>query len=115
MQVLDLTSGVATPLGLSGDDPRWAPFGNTVAFVGNGRVWVVQADGTGARAVSPPSALFGPGLAWSPDGAWLLAHYQPVSWNVNTLPVLLRVATGEMIPLPASLARFGNAVWQPAP
>ncbi len=115
VQVLDLTSGVATPLGLSGDDPRWAPFGNTVAFVGNGRVWVVQADGTGARAVSPPSALFGPGLAWSPDGAWLLAHYQPVSWNVNTYPVLLRVATGEMIPLPASLARFGNAVWQPAP
>ena len=115
VQILALASGVAEPLGLLGSHPRWSPRGDRIAYVGDNRVWVVSPDGTGLRAVSPFDAIFQPGLTWSPDGEWLVARYQPISWNVTSSLVLLRVATGEVIPLPPSLAALSTPQWKPTP
>ena len=115
MQILDLSTGVATPLNLIGTRPKWSPLGNRIAYVANNRVWVVSPDGSGATAVSPVNALFQPGLAWSPDGAWLLVLHQPVSWSGATRMALLSLATGELIPLPPGFARFANPAWRPVP
>ena len=115
VQILALASGVAEPLGLLGSHPRWSPRGDRIAYVGDNRVWVVSPDGTGLRAVSPFDAIFQPGLTWSPDGEWLVARYQPISWNVTSSLVLLRVATGDVIPLPPSLAALSTPQWKPTP
>src|SRR5207249_11407586 len=94
---------------------RRSPRGDRTAYVGANRVWVVSPDGAGRRAVSPFDAILQPGLTWSPDGEWLVARYQPVSWNVTSSLVLLRIATGEVIPLPASLAALSTPQWKPTP
>lgn len=45
--------------------PRFSPDGHRIAYVHNGTVWVMNADGTGKRQVSD---RVGGGPAWSPDG-----------------------------------------------
>ena len=115
LQVVDIATGQATPLNIIGSHPKWSPRGDRIAFVDNGRVWVVSPDGSGANAISPLNMLFQPGLTWSPDGEWLVVHHQAISWNSTTQLVLLRVATREMIPLPPSFARWDNPAWNPAP
>ena len=115
LQVLDIATGQATPLNIIGSRPKWSPRGDRIAYVDNGRVWLVSPDGSGATAISPLNTVFQPGLTWSPDGAWLLVHHQPISWNTTTHLALLRVATREMIPLPASFAQWDNPAWNPSP
>lgn len=54
--------------------PAWSPDGSTVAFVGNGdsagagagRVWLVAADGSALRPLTPDIGAADP--VWSPDG-----------------------------------------------
>jgi TolB protein len=48
--------------------PRWSPDGTRLAFGHAGRLWVMNADGTGRQAVA--SGATG-GASWSPDGRWL--------------------------------------------
>jgi TolB protein len=48
--------------------PRWSPDGTRIAFGHAGRLWVMNADGTGRQAVA--SGATG-GASWSPDGRWL--------------------------------------------
>jgi putative cell wall-binding protein len=55
--------------------PAWSPDGSAVAFTGaGGRIWVVDADGTGLRAVSAPGADVHADLypSWSPDASRLV-------------------------------------------
>lgn len=99
LAVRDLTSGAERSLGSEGELPRWAPSGNSIAFwSGNvssqtGTIFVIGADGTGARQVSTAGRTYVPqGLDWSPDGQWLLAR------SDSTLD-LIQVATGLTLPL----------------
>ena len=61
--------------------PAWSPDGSRIAFnrsgltpSGGADVWVIGADGTGARAVTSSHSV-GAGPLWSPDGT-LLAYEQ---------------------------------------
>lgn len=47
------------------ESPRWSPDGSQIAFFAEGLV-VVNADGTGYRALTSPRTAWSP--AWSPDG-----------------------------------------------
>jgi dipeptidyl aminopeptidase/acylaminoacyl peptidase len=48
--------------------PRWSPDGTRIAFGHAGRLWVMNADGTGRQAVATGATG---GADWSPDGRWL--------------------------------------------
>jgi Tol biopolymer transport system component len=54
--------------------PTWSPDGRKIAFVGDGVIYVMNADGSGKRRLTPNAAHFRPdfgpdfGPAWSPDG-----------------------------------------------
>ena len=73
--------GPATVLTDPGSDrdqyPAWSPDSGRAAFVrqpdsgGTGQLWVVEADGTGARRVAELSTEVG-SLAWTPDGGSVL-------------------------------------------
>ncbi|MCC2278968.1 alpha/beta fold hydrolase [Streptomyces sp. ET3-23] len=61
--VAELRSGTARELDVPGPviDPRPSPDGRRVAYVSGGALRVVEADGTGDRALAEPE---GPGIAW---------------------------------------------------
>jgi dipeptidyl aminopeptidase/acylaminoacyl peptidase len=53
--------------------PSWSPDGSTIAFLRQARpdhirVWLMNADGTNARPVSPPQWSPATTLQWMPDG-----------------------------------------------
>jgi len=54
-------------------DPVWSPDGRKIAFVGDGKIYVMNADGSGKRRLTPTRNA-APGFrpdsrpAWSPDG-----------------------------------------------
>jgi Tol biopolymer transport system component len=61
------------PLGsraIAGEDPTWSPDGSRIAYINDGRLYTVDADGTGEHPVlDMADAQFDP--AWSPDGQWI--------------------------------------------
>jgi hypothetical protein len=78
--VLDVPSGAVTRVAGSSRSPRWSPDGARVLFTepepinGNfdGALVIVNADGTGRRSLGP--TLFLPGVAWSPDAAYVVGR-----------------------------------------
>lgn len=50
------------------EDPIWSPDGRMIAFIHNGKVWVMEADGSNARALTRGSGSYS-NVAWSPN-AW---------------------------------------------
>lgn len=95
LALIDVATHGLTPLGVPGIQPRWAPAGDTIAYLGGpgwGEVWVVAASGGGARRVSPAGRVYEYGIEWTPDLAWLIARSQ---FGLE----LIQVATGQVIPL----------------
>ncbi len=78
--------------------PAWSPDGTKMAFVGSSKtgpqgesqrdIWVMNADGTGARRVTDGSAPVAD-PSWSPDGA------QIAYWVWNTQGVMIMNADGS--------------------
>src|SRR6185503_7561363 len=68
-----IASGVAWQM-----QPRWSPDGKRIAFTSDGgggdNLWVMDRDGTTARAVTKESFRLLNSSAWSPDGEYLLGH-----------------------------------------
>ena len=101
--------GGSVPAGL-GEAPTWAPDGKRIAFVsskaGLPALWIMNANGTGRRAVElpePPSnagddwpytVLF---PAWSPDGRTIAFSNGMSLWAVE-------VESGEVAVSPAAPA-----------
>lgn len=82
LRVLDVATGVATTIAATAQSPRWSPAGDRLAYLVppddgvdygvGGRLVVSAADGSDARVVG--TDVLSPGLAWSPDGRYLLGR-----------------------------------------
>jgi len=57
----------------AGDEqPSWSPDGRSIAFLREGQIWIVRADGTHARALTKGgSAIATEPVTWSPHGRWI--------------------------------------------
>ncbi|HWB41671.1 MAG TPA: hypothetical protein VG500_10455 [Gemmatimonadales bacterium] len=111
LRVLTIAGGAETDLSLEASYPRWSPTGTWIAFTQvdvnlHGTVWLVHPDGSEAHQVSPDSLFiaWGAGLAWSPDGKYLIA--------VDGVGMMLLDLEGNHVRLPATK---GNAFpsWKP--
>ena len=81
LYTIPIAGGQATRLtsGMAWDAmPRWSPDGQTIAFIsdrdGSDNLWLVRADGSGARRITKEvdNALSSP--AWTPDGNYIVAR-----------------------------------------
>jgi Tol biopolymer transport system component/imidazolonepropionase-like amidohydrolase len=81
LYTLPITGGKAARLtsGMAWDAmPRWSPDGNSIAYIsdrdGGDNLWLVKADGSGARRITKEvdNALSSP--VWSPDGQYLVVR-----------------------------------------
>ena len=79
---MNIATHTITSLGVTGRFPRYSPDGGRIAYVARGQtnaeqLFVMNADGTDQRAVSPPNVSYwdDAGLEWSPDGQFLIASF----------------------------------------
>ena len=90
------------PARIAGISPIWSPDGTRIAMMSGSRVIAARPDGSAITLLSTrparPNAtppLIGPLAAWSPDGQWIVA----LTAGDDAPPMLLNVATGDVIPL----------------
>ncbi len=116
----DLARSVITPvltLSMTNDaSAAWAPQGDRIAFgrqVRGGpggfgaQVWVMNADGSNARALTVDAGFNYGALSWSADGQWLAA----LQWNLtepNAIPEIWLIDTQT-----GNRRRFVGDAWQP--
>ncbi len=110
---VNLTRGV----GLEGVNmaPRWSPDGTLIAFVHTdgrkpgwgdaGEAWVMKADGSEAKRVTPEARGLVYAFSWSPDGSWLLRHGGSGTGSIRPLSVDL---WGKRVRVAAAA---GDAEW----
>jgi Tol biopolymer transport system component len=82
-RLLQLTDTAATD-GL----PTWSPDGSQIAFIEGDQIWVVDADGAHAHAVTdiPNDGIGGYSPDWSPDGTTIAFEvFDGSSWNIYTV------------------------------
>jgi hypothetical protein len=78
--VVDVSTGALTTLADAGRSPRWSVQGDRLAYLLpatcpgqlDGRAFVINADGSGGKAL--PDSCFSPGLGWSPDGKFVIGR-----------------------------------------
>jgi len=100
--ILDLASGTTTQLPIYGNEPRWSPVGNWIAFRDRaGQLNLMRPDGSGRRLIGGEGIATNADFGWSPDGQWLV--YSAGHYNINGLVVndlfLMNASTGEVLPL----------------
>ncbi len=99
LRVFAVSNGAITVLEPNARSPRWSSQGDRVAYLVpsggysefDGVAVVTNADGSGRRDLG--SAVFSPGLAWSPDGKYIVGR------SSSSFPSLrlLRVSDGATV------------------
>ena len=116
LRVLNLATGsssVVSPSCLG--SPRWSLQDDRVAFLAGvwnaevvviGQLWIVRADGSSRRQLS--TDVYSTGIAWSPDGAYLVASSlrDPVGLR------MVRVTDGAAVVLRFSEGSFNQFDWR---
>jgi hypothetical protein len=109
LALIDVATSQLTNLGVAGIAPRWAPAGDSIAYLGGpsgSEIWLVNSSGSGARRVSPPGRGYQPGMDWSPDRKWIIAR------GAGGLE-LISVATGAALPLTTVTSDASQPAWKP--
>ncbi|WP_229069819.1 hypothetical protein [Actinoplanes sp. DH11] len=68
--------------------PRWSPNGKQLAFLKDGQLWTMNADGSGQRRLTTRAA---DGPSWSPDGKWIAFS----SLSCNGGPGVYRISAAK--------------------
>ena len=67
---------------------------------------LMNPDGSGVQAVTPPGGAWGRSISWSHDGQWLAIF--------SGRPALLQVSTGLLLPLPQiTNVNISGLSWKP--
>ncbi|MEZ4457857.1 MAG: DPP IV N-terminal domain-containing protein [Gemmatimonadales bacterium] len=69
----DMATHTSTALAPRGHTAAWSPDGTRIAFWNAGDIWIMNADGTGVRALTE-GQRYDLGIDWSPDGRWIVAR-----------------------------------------
>lgn len=114
LRMLTVATGVITKLAFNARTPRWSSQGDRIAFLvplagGNtsagGTACIVNPNDGSIRVLGLPA--FAPGIAWSPDGTYLIGSLTSVNAQgaAQTGLRLLRVTDGASV-----ILRFRNAL-----
>jgi Tol biopolymer transport system component len=67
--------------GHSAKMPEWSPDGTRIAYVRDGQVWVMDADGSGKTRVTSTDGFRDKNPSWSPDGTRIVFSHCDVSFG----------------------------------
>lgn len=104
--VMTLATREVRDLGAVGNAPRWSPVADRIVYERDRRLWVVNADGTGGRALTPGVPGYDQNVSWSPDGRWIAATRD------GPFIDLINVDTGLVLPLGFS-GFYTDPAWRP--
>ena len=109
--VVPAGGGPARVLATGGAEPAWSPDGGSIAFRRGSGIVVVPAAGGEERRLTPAGAPPAEGgLAWSPDGAWLVFVSRPEGRHT-----LARVpaSSGTVVPMSEDPLDVRDPFWSP--
>lgn len=104
IEVFDYATQSVSPWSILGQVPSWSPDGTRIAYIepSSAHLYLVNADGSNAHAVSTTQSYAATAISWSADSKWLLAR------NLVGRLDLVDVASGTVLPL-ANTTSYGSA------
>ncbi|HYF91958.1 MAG TPA: hypothetical protein VD969_06905 [Symbiobacteriaceae bacterium] len=91
----------------------WSPDGRRIAFMRDSRIWLMSADGTGARALTRDESMWDAVPAWRPDGK-AIAFARVSMEGDGAFVMTLDPSTGKAEILVKETAPVGHVAWDAA-